>query len=242
MSRVVAVIQARTGSTRLPRKVLRDLGGQTVLEWVVRAARDSGVCDDVVVATTFERDDDEVAGLAVSLGAGALRGPVDDVLSRYILAADATNADMIVRLTADCPLLDPAIIAACVRMFDPAHLDYVTTDHEHSIANGFDVEVVGADVLRKLDGVARTHDRAHVTSYISAHPGDFRIATVGFEPRSTDLRVTLDEPSDAALLDAIVAELGPRARDYRRVVHLLRSRPDFVALNAGVRAKPLRAG
>ncbi|MDQ1386308.1 MAG: spore coat polysaccharide biosynthesis protein SpsF, partial [Actinomycetota bacterium] len=89
MSRLIAVIQARTGSTRLPRKVMRDLGGRPVLAWVVGAARASGVCDEVVVATTTDPADDEVASLAAEIGARVFRGPVDDVLSRFLLAADA---------------------------------------------------------------------------------------------------------------------------------------------------------
>src|SRR3954452_12693147 len=113
--RRVAVVQARMGSTRLPGKVLRDLGGRSVLSWVVDAARDSGVLDDVVVATTTDAADDDLAAHAAEGGrARVVRGPVDDVLTRYLLALDATSADVVVRLTADCPLLDPALIAVLV--------------------------------------------------------------------------------------------------------------------------------
>ncbi len=238
------MIQARTGSTRLPRKVLRPLGGEPVLAWVVAAARDSGVCDDVVVATTVQPGDYEVAALATSLGATVVRGPEDDVLTRFLLACDAGRADVAVRLTADCPLLDPAIVATCVRAFDPAVVDYVTTAHDapNGLAHGFDTEVVGVEVLRAIDRRAMGADRAHVTSYIVARPDEFRIAEVAFAPPSADLRVTLDEPDDAVLLDAIVAELGRRARDWRRVVALLRERPDLVAINADVAPKPLALG
>ena len=92
MRRVVAVIQARAGSTRLPRKVMRPLGDRPVLAWVIGAARDSGVCDEVVVATTTDPRDDEVAALAATHGAAIVRGPEDDVLTRYLMAADATHA------------------------------------------------------------------------------------------------------------------------------------------------------
>jgi spore coat polysaccharide biosynthesis protein SpsF len=244
-SRLIAVIQARTGSTRLPGKVLRDLGGRPVLAWVVAAALDSGVCDEVVVATTTEPGDDEVAKLAHDLGVSVVRGPVDDVLTRYLLAAEAAGAapgDGVVRLTADCPLLDPRLIARCAEAFAPGLVDYVTTDHEHTVAHGFDVEIVSVDALRLTDTSASGSDRAHVTSYIPAHPNDFCIEIVAFDPPSVDLRVTLDEPADAALLDAIVGELGTGANDSRAVVKLLRSRPDLVALNAHVAVKPLAAG
>jgi spore coat polysaccharide biosynthesis protein SpsF len=244
MPRIVAVIQARTGSTRLPRKVLRPLGDRPVLAWVVGAARDSGACDDVVVATTVEPGDDKVAALATSLRTTVVRGPEDDVLARFLVAADVSRADAVVRLTADCPLLDPTVVATCVAAFARAHVDYVTTLHDApcGLAHGFDVEVVDVEALRETDVSATGADRAHVTSYIAAHPERFRIESIPFAPPSADLRVTLDEPADADLLDAIVAELGRDARDWERVVALLRSRPELVAINSGVRAKPLAAG
>ncbi|HEV7526344.1 MAG TPA: NTP transferase domain-containing protein [Acidimicrobiia bacterium] len=245
MPRLIAVVQARTGSTRLPRKVLRDLGGRPVLAWVVAAARDSRVCDEIVVATTTSPDDDAVATLATELRAHVVRGPVDDVLTRYLMAIDAVGGapgDAVIRLTADCPLLDPHVIALCGNRFVPDRVDYVTTDHDFTVAHGFDVEVVSVDTLRRIDAVATGADRAHVTSYVTFRPDEFRVATVALDPSSVDLRVTLDEPADAELLDAIVDELGDRANDWREVVALLRARPDLVAINAHVDVKPLAAG
>lgn len=250
VSRLIAVIQARTGSTRLPRKVLRDLGGRPVLAWVVAAARHSGVCDEVVVATTTDADDDAVAVLATTLGATVVRGSRDDVLSRYLLAVDtvgATGRDAVIRITADCPLLDPRVIARCAGAYvsdlvDPDPVDYVTTDHDGTVAHGFDVEVISVDALRRLDRLATGADRTHVTSHIGANAEEFHVASVALDPPSVDLRVTLDEPADAELLDAIVTELGERADDWQAVVALLRSRPDLVALNAHVAVKPIGAG
>ena len=245
MSRLIAVIQARTGSTRLPRKVLRDLGGRPVLAWVVAAAQQSNVCDEVVVATTTDPDDDAVATLATELGATVVRGPEDDVLTRFLLAADTVGAapsDAIVRLTADCPLLDPGLIAQCAGVFAAGDVDYVTTDHEHTVAHGFDVEVVSVDTLRRIDPLATGADRAHVTSFIASRPDDFRVASVALSPSSVDLRVTLDEPADALLLNAVVAALGPRSNSWRAVTAYLHSRPDLAGLNARVAVKPLSAG
>lgn len=240
--RTVAVIQARVGSTRLARKVLRPLGDRPVLAWVIDAARSSDACDEVVVATTTSSDDDDVAAIAETHHARVVRGPVDDVLTRYLMAIDATGADVVVRLTADCPLLDPALIAMCVRAFDPADLDYLSTNHPRSVPHGLDVEIASADALRAAAKVARDADRVHVTSYLYTHPDEFRIAGITFTPAATDLRVTLDEPDDGLLLDAVVAELGSRASSWREVVALLRTRPDLVALNAHVRQKGLAEG
>jgi spore coat polysaccharide biosynthesis protein SpsF len=239
---IAAIIQARAGSTRLPGKVLRMLGDRPVLAWVVRAAREASVFDEIVVATTTEPDDDAVAALAMELAARVVRGPVDDVLTRYLTAIDATGADIVVRLTSDCPLLDPAVIAECVHAFDPDTLDYLSTGLPHTLAHGFDVEVFTADALRRAATVATGVDRVHVTSYLYAHPDQFRLDGATFTPPCTDLRVTLDEPDDAALLDAVVAELGDGPHSWRTVVALLRARPDLVAINEHVHQKAIAEG
>lgn len=241
--RRVAVIQARMGSTRLPGKVLRDLGGRSVLSWVVDAARDSGVLDEIVVATTTDAADDELAAHAYGCGARVVRGPVDDVLTRYVMAMDASGADVVVRLTADCPLLDPSLVALLVRAFDPGSLDYLSTQFPRTLAHGWDVEVASAAALRRADAGATDYHRVHVTSYLYSNPDTFRIAGIAFTPPCDDLRVTLDEPADAELLDAIVGALGrDRARRWREVVTFLRTHPDLVAVNGAVRQKQVEEG
>jgi len=241
--RTIAVVQARAGSTRLPGKVLADLGGRPVLDWVVRAARSATGVDDVVVATSTEPGDDRVADLAASLGVPVVRGSEDDVLSRFVAALDAHPADAVVRLTADCPLLDPALIDAVVAAWRaaPAH-DYVSTVLVRSLPRGMDVELVTAGALRAIDASATAHDRVHVTSGIYADPERFALLGLTVLPDSHDLRVTLDTPEDLELLTALVAELPDRPPSWREVVHLLRSRPDLVAINAAVEQKAVEAG
>jgi spore coat polysaccharide biosynthesis protein SpsF len=235
--RRAAIIQARMSSTRLPGKVLRDLGGRPVLEWVVAAARASEAVDDVVVATSTGADDDAVEAAALAAGALVVRGALDDVLARYLLAAEFVHADVVVRLTADCPLLDPALIRLVVQAFDPTVVDYVSTNHPRTLAHGLDVEVTSTAALQRAAKVATGADRVHVTSYLYTHPDEFRIAGVTVHPPCDDLRVTLDEPADATLIEAIVAELGRDASNYRAVVALLRARPDLRSINAAVRQK-----
>jgi spore coat polysaccharide biosynthesis protein SpsF len=239
---IAAIIQARTGSTRLPGKVLRTLGDKPVLTWVVRAAQAAGVFDDIVVATTTEPGDDAVVQLAEGLRVHAVRGPVNDVLSRYVMAVDEVRAQTVVRLTSDCPLLDPSVIASCVRAFDADALDYLSTGLPHTLAHGFDVEVFSAGALRTANVFAEGVDRVHVTSYLYSHPEAFRLGGLTFTPDCTDLRVTLDETADAELLDALVAEIGDGPHDWRKVVGVLRARPDLVAINAHVRQKALADG
>jgi spore coat polysaccharide biosynthesis protein SpsF len=238
---VVGVIQARMGSSRLPGKVLRSLGARSTLAWVVRAAVESGACDEVIVATTVSADDDAIAHEGGALGCRVSRGSVDDVLSRF-LDSGVHDDDVVVRLTADCPLLDPAVIAMAVRAFDRSVVDYLSTVTPRSLPRGLDVEVVAVDALQRASALATGPDRAHVTSYVYRHPQDFRIAGLCFQPDASDLRVTLDTAEDATLLDAMVDLLGDRPPPWRAVVELLRSRPDLVAINAGVEQKPLDAG
>jgi len=241
--RINAVIQARAGSTRLPAKVLADLGGRPVLGWVVRAARAASLVDEVIVATSTLAGDDVVADLAESLGARVVRGSEDDVLSRFVAALDAYPADAVVRLTADCPLLDPTLIDAVAGAWAAAPtLDYVSTVLVRSLPRGMDIELVTAGALRSVDRMAVGHDRVHVTSGVYADPTAYRLLGVCVTPPANDLRVTLDTAEDLVLLRALVAELPDSPPEWRDVVALLRARPELVAINADVVQKPLEAG
>lgn len=241
--RINAVIQARVGSTRLPGKVLEDLGGRSVLEWVVRAAREATQIDTVVVATSTLAADDTVADLAASLGVPVVRGSEDDVLSRFVAALDAHPADAVVRLTADCPLLDSTLIDAVAGAWAaaPTH-DYVSTVLVRCLPRGLDVELVTAKALRAVDRTTVGHDRVHVTSGVYADPTTYRLLGLCVTPPADDLRVTLDTPADLALLRALVAELPDASPAWQDVVAILRGRPDLVAINSGVEQKPLEEG
>lgn len=240
---VLAVVQARAGSTRLPGKVLAPLGGRPVLDWVVRAARAAGQVDEVVVATSTAAGDDAVASACERLGVACVRGSEEDVLGRFVEVLRSHPADALVRLTADCPLHDPHLIDAVVGAWRaaPAH-DYVSTVLVRTLPRGLDVEVVTADALRRADLVATGYDRVHVTSSIYADPTAYSCLGVCVAPDSSDLRMTLDTAADLAALNAVVAVLGDRPVDHRALVTLLRARPDLVALNADVVQKPIEAG
>jgi spore coat polysaccharide biosynthesis protein SpsF len=241
--RVNAVIQARSGSTRLPGKALMGLGGRPVLEWVVRAARAATQVNKVIVATSTSAGDDAVADLAGSLGVAVVRGSEDDVLSRFVATLDAHPADAVVRLTADCPLLDPTLVDAVAGAWAAAPtLDYVSTVLVRSLPRGMDIELVTAQALRAVDRIATGHDRVHVTSAVYADPTAYRLLGLCVTPPADDLRVTLDTAADLVLLRALVAELPDAPPAWRDVVTILRARPDLVAINAGVQQKPLEAG
>lgn len=241
--RVVVVIQARMGSTRLPGKVLADLGGMSVLAWVVRACRAARRVDDVVVATSTDPGDDALADTARELGVAVVRGSEEDVLSRFVQALDEHPADAVVRITADCPFTDPELVDAVVAAWtaDPT-LDHVSTVLVRTLPHGLDVELVRAVALRAIASRASGHDRVHVTSGIYTAPEEFAVMGLCFAPDATDLRVTLDTTEDLEALRAVVAAGRTGIPSRVELVAFLRSRPDIVAINAAVRQKALADG
>lgn len=241
--KVVAVIQARMGSSRLPRKVLRQLGARSVLGWVIRAAQQAPGIDQVVVATSASQIDDPIADFAATEAVTVVRGSENDVLDRFIQAARQTGADAVVRLTADCPLLDPAVIGqvAALWRLNPA-LDYVSTTLNRSLPRGLDVELVRTGVLEECNSRTEPHHRAHVTSAVYEADSGFNLASLTFLPGSERYRVTLDVDDDARLLDALVDLLPDAAPSWSTIVQLLDDHPEIVAINEAVEQKALTAG
>jgi spore coat polysaccharide biosynthesis protein SpsF len=227
------------GSSRLPGKVLRRLGDRSVLERVVRAAQASDVLDDLVVATTVEDTDDAVAAECEAIGVPYVRGPVDDVLTRFLGVLDAHESDLVMRFTADCPLLDPHLVALVHRTFAASGADYMTTSITRTLPRGLDVEVVRTPVLRAVDALATEHHRTHVTSYIYTHPEEFDVLGLTLQPDLSHLRLTLDTQDDWKLMEAIVEQFGDEAVSIRALADFLAGRPDLIELNAHVLQKAL---
>ncbi|MDY7087454.1 MAG: glycosyltransferase family protein [Actinomycetota bacterium] len=235
----LGIIQARMGSSRLPGKVLRKLGGRSVLERVVRAAQQSGVLDTLVVATTIEPADDAVVAECAAIGIPCTRGPVDDVLTRFLGVLDQHESDVVMRFTADCPLLDPHLVALAHRVFTAAGVDYMTTSITRTLPRGLDVEVVRTPVLRAVDALATEHHRTHVTSYIYTHADDFDVIGLTMQPDLSHLRLTLDTEDDWKLIEAIVGHFGDEPISVRELAGWLTGRPDLIELNAHVLQKAL---
>ncbi len=229
------------GSTRLPGKVLRDLGGRTVLGWVVRAVRASQAVDELVVATTTRAEDDAVAAECLALGVPCHRGPVDDVLTRFVQVMAGRAGDAVMRFTADCPLLDPAIIREAAQVYRALPgLDYLSTGLAGTLPRGLDVEIVGLPALRRADREAGAYPRTHVTSYVYSHPGDARLLGLAYPPGAADLRVTLDTEDDWRLISRVVEEWGDGCVPMRALVDWLRARPEVCRLNAHIAQKHLQ--
>ena len=208
--RSVAIIQARAGSTRFPRKVLEDLCGRPMLAHVIQRVALAATIDDVVVATTVEAEDDVVANLATQFGARVTRGPVADVLSRYVLAAREHDADVVVRVTSDCPLVDPELIDRLVRMRAAAGADYASNELPPTYPQGYDVEVLTAACLRRLDveSVLGYH-REHVTARLREHAAEYRTVNMVNDRDLSFLRLTVDVPADLDRVRTILTALPP---------------------------------
>ncbi|MHB8488751.1 MAG: cytidylyltransferase domain-containing protein [Candidatus Dormibacteria bacterium] len=208
--RTVAVIQARAGSTRFPRKVLADLCGKPMLAHVVERVAQAATLDDVVVATTVEAEDDVVAELATACGARVTRGPVADVLSRYVLAAREHDADVVVRVTSDCPLVDPELVDRLVRMRASARADYASNELPPTYPQGYDVEVLTAGCLRRLDVESiLDYHREHVTARLREHPAEYHTANMVNDRDLSSIRLTVDVPADLDRVRTILMALPP---------------------------------
>jgi spore coat polysaccharide biosynthesis protein SpsF len=240
MTRVVAIIQARMGSSRLPGKVLADIGGATMLAQVVRRLREATRVDEIVVATSLVLDDDAVADEAARLGAGVHRGSENDVLGRYLGAAREFRAEAILRITADCPLLDPGVVDLVIEALTD-EVDYASNTHDRSFPRGLDSEALHRDTLERIArlGTSRAA-REHVTAFVMESPALFRVAQVRAERDDSDLRWTVDTPDDLAMVRALYRELdlASVARPYRDVVAAVRARPELAQANAHVVQKP----
>lgn len=239
---LVAVIQARMGSTRLPGKMLAQIEHRSVLGWVIRSVVESEVADQVVVATTVQREDDALVEEAAALGARAIRGSPQDVLSRFLQVAEETGATALVRISGDCPLLDPSIIRTVAGAFQAGGLDYAGTVMPRTLPLGFDAEIASVQALERAGRLATGAHRAHVTSYLYSNTSEFRTAGITFLPDAHDLRVTLDTEEDLTLIRAIATTLGDRPPDWNDVVALLRENPQLVSLNQHVSQKPFEEG
>jgi spore coat polysaccharide biosynthesis protein SpsF len=236
VSRPIAIVQARVGSTRLPGKVLADLGGAPILVRMLERVGRARTLAGIAVATTDRPADDPVATLALAVGAGCFRGSETDVLGRYAGAAARFDADPVVRLTADCPLIDPALIDRCVETFlATPGCDYASLGGE--FPDGLDTEVVAAAALRRAAAEARLpSEREHVTPWVWTRPETFRCVSVPFPARLGGRRWTVDEPRDLELVRAVWARLHrPGAHfGWQDVEALLAREPWLAALNLGI--------
>lgn len=235
----VAIIQARMGSSRLPGKVLQDLGGLPAIAWPVRAARAVTGFDGVAVATTDQDQDDAIVAWCRANDVPCHRGPEDDVLARYLLAARAEKADIIMRLTADCPLLDPKVMDEVLMVLQLSGVEYASNIEPRTWPDGLDCEVFTREALEAAAAEAkRTDEREHVTLFIRRFRDRFSTRNVTCPiPGLKSEEWTLDNPEDLEFLRAVVARLSDPTRppSYMEVLRILDADPDLRSINRGAK-------
>ena len=205
----IALIQARMRSSRLPGKVLRRLNGKPVLDWVIDRAALARRLDRIVLATSDDPADDILAAHARARGIAVERGSERDVLDRFAKAAAAQKADVVVRITADCPLIDPALIDAVIECRARSGADYASNIAPPTYPDGLDVEVFTAAALhRAATEATEPFDREHVTPYLRRDP--FTQANITHDEDLSGLRWTVDEAADLETVERLVGALGGR--------------------------------
>lgn len=241
MTRVVVVVQARTGSTRLPGKVMLPAAGAPLLAHQLARVQAAATPSEIVVATTVAPADAPIRGLCRALGVRVVSGHPTDLLDRHVQAARATAADVVVKIPSDCPLIDPGAIDRVIGAFleEPGAYDYVSNLHPATWPDGNDVEVMPADVLELAWVEAqRPLEREHTTPFLWDRPARFRVGNVRWETGrdlSQSHRFTLDYAEDYAFIRAVTEALWTPARPIfalADILALLEAQPALRALNA----------
>jgi spore coat polysaccharide biosynthesis protein SpsF len=240
--KTVAIIQARMGSSRLAGKVLMDLGGETVLGRVVNRLGRCRKIDRMVVATTDMTEDDPIVQASERLSVACFRGAELDVLDRFYKAAHENAADAVVRVTSDCPLIDPEIVDDTVNAFRDRRVDYASNVFPRTYPRGLDAEVFSVAALDRAWREAREpHQREHVTPYFYENPQKFRQASLTGIADYSRYRWTLDTREDLELLRTIYSRFDGRDNfSWQEVIQLMEREPELAELNSEVLQKSVR--
>ena len=234
-NRVVAVVQARMGSRRLPGKVLLKLGTRPVIWHVVNRLSRCLRVDEIVVATTAKPEDDALVRWCGLEGVSVYRGSSNDLLSRYLGAATEYRADSVLRITADCPALDSNIIDLVIDGYHQGGWDYYGLAGEYP--NGLDCTIMSYQTLHSaFQSATLPSDREHVGPYIERHPARFKVGGLAYFNGHHDQRWTLDEPADYSLLNQVFERLGPTGQYFNsgQILELMESNPELKKINSHI--------
>jgi spore coat polysaccharide biosynthesis protein SpsF len=241
-----AIVATRMTSSRLPGKVLMDLGGQPALVRLIERLRKSKYITNIVIATTTNQEDDIVVQTAIEQGVIYYRGSEHDVLKRTVEAAEATDTEYIVQITSDCPLIDHETIDAVIeRMLAHPYLDYVGNHLVRTYPLGFNTEIFRTKLLRYIEQTTDDPaDREHVSLYIYEHPEQYRLSNVEapFMIRHPELRLTLDTKEDYAFIKAVFEGIYPDKPnfDLYDIVRFLSNNQELLSINKNIQQKKAR--
>ncbi len=241
--KIVAIIQARMKSTRLPGKVLKDICGRTMLARVVCRTQRAKLLDEVIIATTVGAADHAIVSECKRLGMPVFRGSELDVLDRYYGAALAHGAEVIVRITSDCPLIDPEIIDKVIHTFLKEKADYASNTIVRTYPHGLDTEVMAnAALARAWREATEPYQREHVTPYIYQNPQLFRLISLANEVDYSYHRWTVDTPEDLELVRAVYSRIDSDSSSWQDVLKIFEREPDLIEINRHIKQKILEEG
>ena len=230
---IIAIVQARMGSSRLPKKSLMDIDGKTALEFMIDRVRKSDLIDDIVIATTINQEDDVITDLCINNQINCYRGSENDVLDRYYQSAKKYEATIVVRLTSDCPLIDPDLIDETINLYIKKKVDYASNavpPEKKKYPDGSDVEVFSFDALEK-SWIETTDlkDREHVTFYMWDKRDNFNTIMLDNEHDWGKYRITVDYIEDLELVREIVKKLNDNNLDgtTKEIIEIIESEKLF---------------
>jgi len=228
------IIQARMGSSRLPGKVLKDIeNGKTVLSYTLEQLRHCKKIDKIIIATTNLKEDDDIVNFARKSGVEYFRGDSENVLDRYYNCAKAFNFSVIVRITADCPLIDPQIVDLVIAKFKENSYDYVTNCFERTYPYGTEVEVFTIFALEESWKDAKLpSEKEHVTPYIKKHQEKFKIFNIKYKEDFSKYRWVLDRENDLDLVKKIIVKIKERPILMNHIISLFMKEPDLMKINS----------
>lgn len=233
----LAVIQARMGSTRLPSKVLMNLAGRTVLDHVVTRVGQSTSVDEIIVATTVSKADLEIVQLCATKKIRVFVGSEQDVLDRFYQAARLLNPVNVIRITSDCPMIDPEIIDLVSHRHAETQADYTSNTLEETFPDGLDVEIFKFNALEKAWKEAQLlSEREHVTPYIKKHQEIFKLVSVKHNDDLSFMRWTIDQSEDFIFLDEIFRRVYTQNPAFRMadVLREISNHPELLKINGGI--------
>jgi glutamate-1-semialdehyde 2,1-aminomutase len=233
--KVVALVQARMGSTRLPNKVMKPINGMPMIELLLSRLSRSKRIDEIVLATSTDKRNDPLVAHVLSLGYACEQGSEEDVLDRYVMAAQKHGADVVVRITGDCPLVDPELIDACIDTFFDSDAEYCSNTNPPTYPDGLDIEVTTLAALQQANRESvKSFDHEHVTPYIR-ESGKFRVAAYAHHKDHSGLRWTVDEPEDFEVIEKVFNHFHPQTDfGWNEVLELQHRQPELFSKNQNI--------
>jgi len=221
------------GSTRLPGKVLKIVDGKNPsLYFTISQLKQCKNIDKIIVATTTLKEDDIIENFAKNLGIDVFRGSVEDVLDRYFQCANYFKINTIIRITGDCPLIDPLIVDRGIEIFQSENYDYVTNTFPRTFPDGNETEIFSFNILKKAwENAILPSEREHVTPYFRNQKQNFKIKNFENTIDNSHLRWTVDFPEDLQLVKTLISKIDSRPIHFEDILHLIKSEPELIEIN-----------